>query len=428
MGAGEVGASGRTPLRAELIAVGTELLWGDRADTNTLALCDALAGLGIGVAAKTLVGDDERDLARVLADAMARASLVILTGGLGATHDDVTTRVVAKVAGRRLTLRDDVLEGIKAAYRRRGREAPPSCERQALLPARAEALPNPVGMAPGFRLTHRGVDVVALPGVPSEMRAMFETAVAPWLAGRGRAQPIPRRTVKTFGLGEVAVDERVADLSREADCELGVLASPTGVEIRLRAAGKDRSPRRLDAVVDEIRRRLGDAVYAVDERTMEGVVGDLLAARGWTVAVAESCTGGLVGHRLTEVPGSSRYFFGGWVTYDNRAKTDWLGVDPKLLAAHGAVSEPVAAMLADGARRAAGSDVGLALTGIAGPDGGTPDKPVGTLVVGLASAGGTVTSRWRFHGTRSQTKLAFSQYGLDVVRRFVAGADVAPRG
>ena len=428
MGAGEVGASGRTPLRAELIAVGTELLWGDRADTNTLALCDALAGLGIGVAAKTLVGDDERDLARVLADAMARASLVILTGGLGATHDDVTTRVVAKVAGRRLTLRDDVLEGIKAAYRRRGREAPASCERQALLPARAEALPNPVGTAPGFRLTHRGVDVVALPGVPSEMRAMFETAVAPWLAGRGRAQPIPRRTVKTFGLGEVAVDERVADLSREADCELGVLASPTGVEIRLRAAGKDRSPRRLDAVVDEIRRRLGDAVYAVDERTMEGVVGDLLAARGWTVAVAESCTGGLVGHRLTEVPGSSRYFFGGWVTYDNRAKTDWLGVDPKLLAAHGAVSEPVAAMLADGARRAAGSDVGLALTGIAGPDGGTPDKPVGTLVVGLASARGTVTSRWRFHGTRSQTKLAFSQYGLDVVRRFVAGADVAPRG
>jgi nicotinamide-nucleotide amidase len=411
-----------------LIAVGTELLWGDRADTNTLALCDALAGLGIEVAAKTLVGDEERDLARVLADAMARASLVILTGGLGATHDDVTTRVVAKVAGRRLTLRDDVLEGIKAAYRRRGRKAPPSCERQALLPARAEALPNSVGTAPGFRLTHRGVDVVALPGVPSEMRAMFETAVAPWLAGRGRAQPIPRRIVKTFGLGEVAVDERVGDLSHEADCELGVLALPTGVEIRLRAAGKDRSPRRLDAVVDEIRRRLGDAVYAVDERTMEGVVGDLLAARGWTVAVAESCTGGLVGHRLTEVPGSSRYFFGGWVTYDNRAKTAWLGVDPNLLAAHGAVSEPVAAMLADGARRAAGSDVGLALTGIAGPDGGTPDKPVGTLVVGLASAGGTVTSRWRFHGTRSQTKLAFSQYGLDVVRRFVAGADVAPRG
>src|SRR3990172_1251783 len=162
--AGQVGASGRTPLRAELIAVGTELLWGDRADTNTLALCDALAGLGIEVAAKTLVGDDEPDLARVLADAMARASLVILTGGLGATHDDVTTRVVAKVAGRRLTLRDDVLDGIKAAYRRRGREAPPSCERPALLPARAEALPNPVGTAPGFRLTHRGVDVVALPG------------------------------------------------------------------------------------------------------------------------------------------------------------------------------------------------------------------------------------------------------------------------
>ena len=410
-------------VRGELIAVGTELLWGDRADTNTLVLSEALASLGIEVSAKTLVGDAENDLARILSDAMARTSLVILTGGMGATHDDVTTRVVAKVAGRRLTLRDEVLADLRDTYRRRGRDVPPSAERQALLPARAEVLPNPVGTAPGFRLTHEGVEIVALPGVPSEMRAIFEASVAPWLAERtGGAPSFPRRTVQTFGLGEGAIDERVENLVRAAECEVGLLASPKGVELRLRAMGKERTRERLDGVVDEIRRRLGDAVYAVDGRTMETVVGDLLSARGWTVAVAESCTGGLVGHRLTEVPGSSRYFFGGWVTYDNRAKTEWLGVDPSLLAAHGAVSEPVAAMMAEGARRTAGCDLALALTGLAGPEGGSPDKPVGTLVVGLASSSGTMTGRWRFYGPRSETKLAFSQYGLDTLRRFLIGA------
>jgi nicotinamide-nucleotide amidase len=176
----------------------------------------------------------------------------------------------------------------------------------------------------------------------------------------------------------------------------------------------------LDRVVAEITRRLGDAVYAYDGIAMEAVVGDLLHAKGRTLAVAESCTGGLVGHRLTEVSGSSRYFVGGWVTYANEAKARWLGVDREQLAAHGAVSEPVAAMMAEGARRAAGSDVALALTGIAGPEGGSPEKPVGTLVVGLATAHGTDTIRWRFSGTRSDTKLAFSQFGLNAVRRLLA--------
>jgi nicotinamide-nucleotide amidase len=410
-----------------LIAVGTELLWGDRADTNTLTLADALADLGIVVSAKTLVGDDEQDLARVLADAMARSPLVMLTGGLGATHDDVTTRAVAKAVGRRLTLRDEVLADIKQTYQRRGREAPRSSERQALLPAQAEVLPNPVGIAPGFRLLHQGVDVVALPGVPSEMRAMFHASVAPWLAERTRGAPaLLHRTLHTFGLGEVAIDERLADVVAAAGCEMGLLASPKGVEVRLRAAGEDRSPQRIEAVVEEIRRRLGDIVYAVNGRSMEAVVGDALASRGWTVAVAESCTGGLVGHRLTEVPGSSRYVLGGWIAYANRLKTEWLDVEPSLIAAHGVVSEPVAAAMAAGARRVAGADVGLALTGIAGPSGGTPEKPVGTLVVGLASETAAETRCWRFHGPRSETKLAFSQYGLDVLRRFVTGADRSP--
>ncbi|MEO5656509.1 MAG: nicotinamide-nucleotide amidohydrolase family protein, partial [Nitrospiria bacterium] len=331
----------------------------------------------------------------------------------------VTTRVVAKVAGRRLTLRDDVLAQIKETYRRRGREAPPSCERQALLPAHAQILPNPVGTAPGFRVNHAGVEVVALPGVPAEMRAIFETAVAPWLREYAAGAPIPRRTWHTFGLSELEVDQRLADLFDRPHHELGVLVSPKGVDIRLRATGDDRSPQALDRVAQEIRRRLGDVIYAEDGATMESVVGDLLTARGWTLAVAESCTGGLVGHRLTEVPGSSRYFRGGWVTYANETKTGWLGVPPDVLAGHGAVSEPVAAAMAEGARREAGSHLGLALTGIAGPDGGTPDKPVGTLVVGLASERGATTSRWRFAGPRSETKLAFSQYGLETLRRFL---------
>ncbi len=410
-------------LKAELIAVGTELLWGDRVETNTVALSDALAGLGIAVAAKTVVGDDEDALARALTDALARASLIILTGGLGLTHDDITTRVIAKVARRDLVPHEDALADLQAAYRRRGREAPPASARLALLPAGAEVVRNPVGIAPGFRLIERNVHVIALPGVPSEMRAMFETAVAPWLTeSTGGARPIRRRTVHTFGLSELEVDQRLSDLFRDAGCETGLLASPKGVEIRLRAASRDQSVDVVNPLVATICHRLGDAVYALDGRPMEAVVGDALLAKGWTLAVAESCTGGLVGHRLTDVPGSSRYFVGGWVTYANEAKMNWLGVDRAQLATHGAVSEPVAALMAEGARQHAGSDVGLALTGIAGPDGGTPDKPVGTLVVGLASRRGTETSRWRFSGSRADTKLAFSQFGLNAVRRLAAGA------
>jgi nicotinamide-nucleotide amidase len=407
-------------VKAELIAVGTELLWGDRVDTNTVALSEALAACGIEVAAKTVVGDDEESLARALSDAMTRVPLVITTGGLGMTHDDITTRVIARAAGRRLVLREEALVEIRAAYRRRGREAPPASERQALLPVGADALPNPVGTAPGFRVTEGGAHVVALPGVPAEMRAMFEASVAPWLKALGSGAPIPRRTVHSFGLGELEVDRRLADLLREAPCEIGILASPKGVEIRLRATAKAPSSDELDRLVEEIGRRLGDAVYAHDGAAMEAVVGELLLAKGWTLSVAESCTGGLVGHRLTEVPGSSRYVIGGWVTYANEAKTRWLGVDPGQLAAHGAVSEPVAAMMADGARRSAGSDVALALTGIAGPGGGSPEKPVGTLVVGIAGARGTETLRWRYSGTRADTKLAFSQFGLNALRRFLS--------
>lgn len=409
-------------MKAELIAIGTELLWGDRVETNTVALSDALGACGIEVAAKTVVGDDEESLARAVSDAMTRVPLVILTGGLGITHDDITTRVIARVAKRGLVLREDVLAQIRDAYRRRGRDAPPASERQALFPVGAEALPNPVGIASGIRLTEGGAHVVALPGVPAEMRAMFDASVAPWLTALGAGAPIPRRTVHTFGLGELEVDRRLSDLLRDAACETGILASPKGVEIRLRAKGNDRADDELNRLVAEIGRRLGDVVYAHDGVPMEAVVGELLRAKGWTLAVAESCTGGLVGHRLTEVSGSSRYFVGGWVTYANEAKTRWLGVDREQLAAHGAVSEPVAAHMANGARRAAGSDVALALTGIAGPEGGSPEKPVGTLVIGLATARGTETIRWRFSGTRADTKLAFSQFGLNAVRRLLASA------
>jgi nicotinamide-nucleotide amidase len=408
-------------LKAELIAVGTELLWGDRVDTNTVALSERLAAHGVQVWAKTVVGDHEETLARAVADAMARASLVIMTGGLGMTHDDITTRVVAKVTGRTLERREHAWNDVQASYRRRGREAPAASERLAHLPAGAEVLRNTEGIAPGFRLTERGVHVVALPGVPAEMRAMFDAAVAPWLEGLiGPSTRIVRRSVQTFGLRELEVDQRLSDLFRGAPCETGLLASPKGVEVRLRSVGDERAAHTLDALVAEIGRRLGDAVYALDGRSMEAVVGDLLLAKQRTLAVAESCTGGLVGHRLTEVPGSSRYFTGGWVTYANDAKLDWLGVAGDQLAAHGAVSEPVAALMAQGARRRAGSDVALALTGIAGPDGGTPDKPVGTLAVGLATERGTETSQWRFTGSRSDTKLAFSQFGLNMVRRFLA--------
>ncbi len=410
-------------LKAELVAVGTELLWGDRVDTNTVTLSQALASYGIQVRAKTVVGDEEASLARAISDALARASLVIVTGGLGLTHDDITTRVVAKVTGRDLRLREDARADVLAAYRRRGREAPPASERLALLPTGAEVLRNPVGIAPGFRLTERGAHLVALPGVPAEMQAIFDGSVAPWLKGlTGVSAPIRRRTVHTFGLSESEVDQRLSNLFKHAGCETGMLASPKGVELRLRATDEPGSVDAVETMVAAIGSELGAAVYGFDGQSMEAVVANGLLAKRWTLAVAESCTGGLVGHRLTELPGSSGYFVGGWVTYANDAKMQWLGVDRESLATHGAVSEPVAALMAEGARQRAGSDLGLALTGIAGPDGGTPEKPVGTVVVGLAGARGTETSRWRFTGSRSDTKLSFSQFGLNVVRRFLATA------
>lgn len=413
---------------AETVAVGSELLIGGRSDSNSLRIADALAALGIAVRFKSIVGDAEADIMTVLTQAVSRAGVIILTGGLGPTVDDVTREAIAKAAGRRLARRKEALDGMTARLAQWGRAPNKGQLRQALIPSHATVLPNPVGSAPGFWLTWKGATVIALPGVPREMEAMMTASVLPLLARqlaqrlKRRPRPVTRMVFHTWGLPEADVDARLAGLvSTGAPVDLGLLASPTGVVVSL-TTKPQRSPTSsmLSALADGVRSRLAEWLYAEGAETMEEVVGRLLTERKLTVATAESCTGGLIGHRLTQVPGSSAYVDRGVICYSNRAKSEWLGVSPGLIERHGAVSAEVAAAMARAIREEAGVSAGVSVTGIAGPGGATATKPVGLVYIGLhADDGQSITREYRFHGDRSVIKQRSSQAALDLLRRWV---------
>ncbi len=412
---------------AETVAIGSELLIGGRSDSNSLRITEALAALGIAVRFKSIVGDDEADIRMVLAQAVSRAGVVILTGGLGPTVDDVTREAIAKATGRRLARRKEALEGMTARLAQWGRVPNKGQLRQALVPAHATVLPNPVGSAPGFWLTWKGATVVSLPGVPSEMEAMMTASVLPLLAMqlaerlKTRPRPLTRLVFHTWGLPEADVDAQLIGLvPKGAPVDLGLLASPTGVLVSLTTkGGGSPSASLLTALADGVRSRLAEWLYAEGSETMEEVVGRLLAERKLTVATAESCTGGLIGHRLTQVPGSSAYVERGVICYSNRAKSELLGVSPRLIEAHGAVSAEVAAAMARGMRERAGVSAAVSVTGIAGPGGATPAKPVGLVYIGLhADDGPAITKEYRFNGDRSVVKQRSSQAALDLLRRW----------
>lgn len=407
-------------LTAEIIAIGSELLAPDRTDTNSLWLTDKLNRLGIEVKLKTIVGDDDARLEETIKDAARRSKVVITTGGLGPTEDDITRKITARALGRRLLLDEDVLAEIRQRFQSFGVTMPERNSRQAMVIEDAVVLPNPNGTAPGLFIDHQGTAIVLLPGPPREMRPMFENHVAERLAGRAGSLRVVRRLLRVAGMGESAVDEKIAPVYTQYDNPVTtILFNHSEIEIHLTARGRteEEANALLDRLSGQIEERLGIAIFSFAGETMEEVVGLKLAVGGYTVSVAESCTGGLVAQRLTDVPGSSKYFIEGVVTYANDAKVRALGVEPMLLMEHGAVSAPVAEAMAEGMRKRAGTDFALAITGVAGPGGGTEEKPVGTVFIALASELQTEHRKFTLPGDRHLVRWRASQAALDMLRR-----------
>lgn len=421
-------ASSARAYLVETIAIGSELLVGGRSDSNSLFIADALAAIGFEVRFKTIVGDDQSDIAGVLTTACRRAGIVIMTGGLGPTVDDCTREAVASVTGCRLACRKEALESMRARLAQWGRIPNRGQLRQALIPSKAIVIHNPVGSAPGFALSWRNARVFALPGVPSEMQAMMQRSVIPLLADQldrlkqTHPHPITRLTFHTWGLPESDVDTKLQGLiQKRTPVVLGLLASPAGVLVSLTTrAHRSINEAVLRSLAEGVRARLREWVYAEGHDTLEEVVGRMLREQGLTVAVAESCTGGLIGYRLTQVPGSSAYVDRGALCYSNQAKTDMLDVPAGLIEQYGAVSREVAAAMAKGMRDRAGASVALSVTGIAGPGGATETKPVGLVYIGLDGGGDDVmTKECRFHGDRSVIRQRAAQAALDMLRRWL---------
>jgi competence/damage-inducible protein CinA-like protein len=419
------------PLYAETIAIGTELLIEGRSDSNSLFLADELGKFGIAVRFKSVVGDERQDIVMAIRTAVKRSQVIVMTGGLGPTVDDCTREAVAYATGHRLGRRKEALEGMMARLTQWGRTPNTAQLRQAMIPSGATVLKNPVGSAPGFCLTWKKALIVSLPGVPREMEEMMRQEVLPLLraasesSGRLPRTPIVRQLFHTFGLAEADVDAKLKGLiPKGVPVDLGLLASPMGVQVSLTTKGNQSAPAQnrdlLQKLANDVRSRLSDWLFAEGHDTMEAVVGRELARRGFMLAVAESCTGGLIGHRLTQVAGSSAYVDRGAVCYSNRAKTEMLGVPAELIAQQGAVSKEVAAAMACGIRERANVSVGLSVTGIAGPGGGTETKPVGLVYIGVDDGTGQpITREFRFHGDRNDIKQRSSQAALDLLRRWL---------
>src|SRR5215212_3420280 len=379
---------------AEIVTIGTEMLLGDLVDTNTAWLSTRLAALGVGIYRHTTVGDNRERIAGVLSEAASRSDLVLTTGGLGPTSDDLTNECLAAVTGRRMIEYPEARAHVDEMFRKFGREPTQNNYKQALFPEGTQLIPNPLGTAMGALLEADGTLFVTLPGVPPEMKRMFEETLEPLIRARSEGSIISK-TLWFAGIGESALAEKVQDFLDAEDPSVAPLAGQGKVRLRIttRAATQEEAEERMAPVEREILARLGEYYFGEDEETLESAVGRLLEDNGATLALAESCTGGLLAKRLTDIAGSSAYFKEGLITYSNESKERLLGVPHETLLEHGAVSEPVARAMAEGARKLSGADYGLSVTGVAGPGGGTKEKPVGLVFVGLSDAEGTFAER-----------------------------------
>jgi nicotinamide-nucleotide amidase len=413
---------------AAILAVGSELLTPTRLDTNSLFITEQLNAIGIDVVMKAVVGDARADVIQLFEAVRRRVDVIVFSGGLGPTDDDVTREAVAAALNRPLSEDPAMTERLRARFAARGFSTPmPEINRrQAMVPQGATVIENSRGSAPGLWIDDEGRVVLLLPGPPRELKPMLTAIVAGRLRARASGAVLLRRIMKIAGRIESQTDEELQPLYRTwaaLNPAIGatILAQLGQIELHVftRASDPAQANVSLDAAVAQASAVLGEDIFSTDERSLEHVVGDLLAERNLTVGAAESCTGGLITSRLTDIPGSSRYVIQSVVTYSNEAKIQLLGVPPAMIETHGAVSEPVALAMADGLRAHASVDVGIGVTGIAGPGGGSPEKPVGTVAVAAVTARATRSRVFRFSGEREQVKFQASQAALDMVRRML---------
>ena len=416
-------------MKACILAIGSEMLTPFRVDTNSLFITEKLNAIGYDVRMKAVVGDEVAELARVIEGALDWADLVVITGGLGPTEDDVTRDAVARVLDVPLDVDESIVDRIRDRFARRGMTMPEINRRQAMVPRGADVLPNPNGTAPGLWLRKGRTSIVLLPGPPREMKPMLEAVIADRLAPKAGGSGLFRRVLKITGRAESDVDAQAQPVygkwtSQRIPISTTILAVLGQIELHLtaQAGRKTDADAALEIAVRELQDVLGHSVYSTDGQPLEAVVGQLLREHHMTIAVAESCTGGLLASRLTDVPGSSDYVELGVVCYSNTSKTELAGVPAALIAEHGAVSEPVARAMAEGIRTRAGTSIGVGITGIAGPGGGSEQKPVGTVSIAVARDGETRVRTFQFIGGREMVKFQASQSALNMTRLIVMRA------
>ena len=409
-------------MRAEIITIGDEILYGQIADTNSPFIAEKLTAEGIEVVFSTSVGDDVNKITEAVNTARSRADVIIATGGLGPTSDDLTKKAVVKVFKRNLVFHEKILKEIEKSFENRGLSMPKINQNQALIPQGAKSLANRWGMAPGIFIEEGNSLFFALPGVPLEMKWMLENEVLPILKPKKSEGFVIHRKLRTTGIPESAIYEKIEELiDPKCDVKIAFLPSYLGVDIRLTTYLKQKGEgdKKIEELEKKIREILGTYIYGIDDQTLEEVVGKLLLEKGKTIAVAESCTGGLIGAKFTNISGSSKYFERGVITYSNQAKTELLEIPPEIIEKYGAVSEEVAILMAEGVRKLAGVDYALSATGIAGPTGGTPEKPVGLIYIGFAHENDSFAQKFQFASDRMTNRERAAQAALNTVRLFL---------
>lgn len=405
---------------AEIITIGDELLIGQVINTNQAFIAEKLNGVGIAVAQMTTVGDDEQMILKAFENAYRAYDIVCVTGGLGPTHDDITKKVICKFFQTDLVMNERIMENIKAILGRRNIPMTKASEDQALVPGGCTVFPNSMGSAPGILFDRDGKYFIAMPGVPFEMKSILEESIIPFFLTRGSGRVIRHHTLKTTGIAESVLATRLGNVEEFlAGATLAFLPSPYGTRLRISVneSSVAAAEKKIHHIEAKIRSKIDRYIYATGDEELEETLGRVLTERCMTIAVAESCTGGMIAHRLTNVPGSSAYFERGVVAYSDASKIELLGVSAGLIAQHGAVSSEVAQAMAEGIRKISAATIGISTTGIAGPSGGTLEKPIGLVWIGYADAAGSFALQFNFGSDRMRTKERASQAALELVRR-----------